>query len=153
MNNELYEIINYYKSQNAAREQSVLVELLREVQEFMGGVLSESVLDEICKELDIKRNYLAVVMRFIPDLKTEKILHRLTVCGGKNCSSNNSAALHSYIQKTYGVKNGQVSKKGCFSYQTGGCMKHCKEGPCVCLDGKIYTRMTPERFDSLLKRK
>ena len=149
MNNELHEIIEYYRSQNAAKDQSTLGELLREAQTLCGGTLNEEILSIVCQQLDLKRSYLTAVMRCIPDLKTESVRHTLTVCGGGNCRSNNSAALHSHIEKTYGAKNGQVSKKGAFSYKIGGCMKHCKEGPCINWDGQIYTKMTPERFDKL----
>ena len=154
MERELNDLIDYYCKKNTSWNQSDLIDLLRDVQdEICGGVLKESVLCEICQELDIKRSYIDLVMKFVPDLKTEKIHHRMEICSGKNCQSNGSADLKCYIEKTYGVKKDSVSKKGSFSYKIGGCMKHCKNGPCIKWDGQVYEKMTPQKIDALIMGK
>ena len=152
MDNELKELIKYYCKKDSAWGQSDLVDLLRAVQELYGGILTESVLEDICKKLDIKRSYLKTVMRFIPDLKTEDVCHRLEICGGKSCHSKGNAELLKYIERTYDVKSGGTSKKGKFELKTSGCMKNCKNGPCIKWDGEIYTKMNAKRLDQLIKK-
>ena len=147
------ELLEYYKGQNAAKEQSVLVEFLREAQQLCGGVLTNEVMDKICTGLNLKASYLSLVMKYAPDLKTEKAGHRLTVCGGKKCTSDGNDKLRAYIEKNYGAKNGCVCEKGGFTYKVGGCMKKCKNGPCVQWDGEVYTGMTPAKLEKLIGKK
>ena len=147
------EMLDYYKGQNAAKDQSVLLEFLREAQQMCGGTLTNEVMDKICDELDVKPSFLALVMKYAPDLKTEKAAHRLTVCGGKKCTSDGNDKLRSYIEKNYGAKSGSVCEKGGFTYKVGGCMKNCKNGPCVQWDGEIHTGMTAEKLDKLIGKK
>lgn len=152
MENELMEIIEYYGGKTRRCDQGELVELLREAQELCGGVLTEEVLETVCSELNLKRNYLDTVMKFIPDLKTEKVKHRLDVCGGQVCKARNSLSIASYIESEYGVTPGKVSEKGEFLYRVTGCMKNCKNGPCIRYDGEVFTEITPDKLKKILEQ-
>ena len=152
MDKDLKELIQYYCNEDSSWGQSDLIDLLRAVQEMCGGSLTESILEEICKKLDIKRSYLKTVMKFVPDLKTEDVCHHLEICGGNSCQSKGNRELVKYIERTYDVSNGASSKKGKFAFKIGGCMKNCKNGPCIKWDSKIYTEMNPKRLDQLIRR-
>ncbi len=153
MENDLQKLIEYYCRKGSNWDQNDLIFLLRETQELCGGILKEAALDEICKELAIKPSYLKVVMKYVPDLKTEKSRHRLEICNGSNCSSKVKGNLQKWVEKTYCVKKGGVSEKGGFSYNLCGCLKKCKEGPCVKWDGQVYANMTMKQLDKLIKDK
>lgn len=150
MENDLQNLIKYHCAKGARWDQNDLIALLRETQELCGGILKECVLDSICKELDLKPSYLKVVMKYVPDLKTEKERHKLEVCNGNNCQSNDNLCLRKWIEQTYQVRNKGISERGEFSYHLCGCMKKCKEGPCVKWDGKVYTNMTPKQLEKLI---
>lgn len=153
MNEELIEIIDYYAGKTRRCDQNELVSVLREAQELCGGILKEQALEVICSELSLKRTYIDTVMKFIPDLKTEKIKHRLEVCSGKNCHSKDRMNLSAYIEKTYEVKSGAVSDQGEFYYKLCGCLKNCRKGPCIKWDGEVFTEMTPEKVSRLVENK
>ena len=152
MEHELMEIIEYYGGKRRSCDQGELVELLREAQELCGGILTEEVLETVCRELNLKRNYIDTVMKFIPDLKTQKVKHRLEVCGGKGCSAKKGRFLAEYIESEYDVTSGGVSEKGEFLYKVAGCMKNCKDGPCIKWDGEIYTEATKEKIKRLVEK-
>lgn len=152
MEQELMEIIQYYGGKRRSCDQGELVELLREAQELCGGILTEDVLETVCRELNLKRNYIDTVMKFIPDLKTQKVKHRLEVCGAKGCSAKKGRVLAEYIESEYDVTSGGVSEKGEFFYKVSGCMKNCKDGPCIKWDGEIYTGATKEKIKRLVEK-
>lgn len=151
MEEQLNEIISYYKTQSVDKDQGSLKDFLRELKDYFQGPIPDSFLSTACEELHIKPSFLNAVMKYIPDIKTESVSHHLVICGGKNCQANDSAALRNYIESTYKVKNGSSSKEGHFSYKIGGCMKNCKNGPCVQWDGNIYTKMTISKLNDLIK--
>ena len=93
------------------------------------------------------------MIKFVPDIKTEKVLHRLSVCGGVNCKAKNSSQLNEYIKRSYKVSPGGVSEKYGFSYEVCGCMKNCAHGPNIKWDGKIYSGVTTDMLDKLIRKK
>ena len=150
MNNwNIHEAVEYYKGQDAPQNQFALVELLKEVQEHNGGVLTDIAVEEIAALLNIKVSFLNAVIKRYPSLKPAFAPHRLEVCGGKNCAANGSAALLQYIRQTYGVENGSISISGGFSFAVCGCLKHCGKGPNIKWDGEIYNAATPQLIKKL----
>lgn len=151
MSDELTEIFEYYCKPGKRLDQNELIEMLREIQEICGGIITTEALQCVCQKLSVKENYINTVIKFVPDIKTEKVLHRLSICGGVNCKSNNSGALNDHIKKKYHVTPGGVCEKYGFSYEICGCMKHCAHGPNIKWDGKVYSKMTPEMLDKLIR--
>ena len=150
---ELKEIFSYYCKYSKRLDQSELIEMLREIQEVCGGVISATALQSVCDELGVKDNYISTVIKFCPDIKTERVSHRLSVCGGVNCKNNGSSELGEYIRKTYGVKPGGICEKYGFSYEICGCIKQCASGPNIKWDGKVYSKVTTKMLDKLIKAK
>lgn len=148
----LHEVVEYYKGQDAPQNQFALVELLKEVQEHNGGVLTDIVVEEIAALLNTKVTFLNAVIKRYPSLKMAVTPHRLEVCGGKNCAANGSAALLKYIREVYGAESGGISPKGGFSFKICGCLKHCGKGPNIKWDGEIYNAATPKLLQKLISK-
>ena len=153
MNNwNIHEAVEYYKGQDAPQNQFALVELLKEVQEHNGGVLTDIAVEEIAAMLNTKVTFLNAVIKRYPSLKPASAPHRLEVCGGKNCAVNGSAVLLQHIRGVYGAESGGISTKGGFSFKICGCLKHCGKGPNIKWDGEIYNAATPELIKKLAGR-
>ncbi len=148
----IHEAVEYYKGQDAPQNQFALVELLKEVQEHNGGVLTDIAVEEIAALLNTKVTFLNAVIKRYPSLKPASAPHRLEVCGGKNCAVNGSAALLKHIRGAYGAESGGISTKGGFSFKICGCLKHCGKGPNIKWDGEIYNAATPELIKKLAGR-
>lgn len=148
----IHEAVEYYKGQDAPQNQFALVELLKEVQEHNGGVLTDIAVEEIAALLNTKVTFLNAVIKRYPSLKPASAPHRLEVCGGKNCAVNGSAALLKHIRGAYGAESGGISTKGGFSFKICGCLKHCGKGPNIKWDGEIYNAATPELIKKLVGR-
>lgn len=148
----IHEAVEYYKGQDAPQNQFALVELLKEVQEHNGGVLTDIAVEEIAALLNTKVTFLNAVIKRYPSLKPASAPHRLEVCGGKNCAANGLAALLKHIRGAYGAESGGISTKGGFSFKICGCLKHCGKGPNIKWDGEIYNAATPELIKKLAGR-
>ncbi|MBR4039607.1 MAG: NAD(P)H-dependent oxidoreductase subunit E [Clostridia bacterium] len=131
---EIREMIEYYRRQGAPQDQQMIIALLREVQEAEGGVLAGYVIEAIAQAYGVKSAMLQAIIRRIPTLCCEDAPHRLEVCG----TCKGGAKLRDYIERTYGVKSGGVSREAGFVYRVTPCMKNCKNGPSVRWDGTLY---------------
>ena len=150
---DLKEIFDYYCKYSNRLSQEELVAMLREIQEVCGGVITAEVLQRVCDKLGVKDSYISTVIKFVPDIKTEKVLHRLSICGGVNCKSNNSGELNEYIKNNYKVSPGGICEKYGFSYEVCGCLKHCAHGPNIKWDGKVFSKVTPNILDNIIRSK
>ena len=143
----IHEAVEYYKGQDAPQNQFALVELLKEAQEHNGGVLTDIAVEEIAALLNTKVTFLNAVIKRYPSLKTAQALHRLEVCGGKNCAANGSAALLKHIRQAYGVENGGISVSGGFSLRFAAALSIAAKGRT--LNGTA--KFTTQQRRSLLK--
>ena len=132
---EIMELIAYYRDQGAPQDQQMLIALLREMQDVQGGVLAEDTLEQIAGAYDIRAAVLHALIRRVPGLRLEDAPHRLEICAA--CKAG--AVLRDFVERTYGVKSGAVSRAG-FSYHVTPCMKNCKNGPSIRWDGVLHSR-------------
>lgn len=126
---DLTEAIEYYRRQGAPGDQTVLVSLLREVQQELGGRLEPAAVNCIADTLGVKETYLLAIIKRIPGLRLGD-KHCLELCAGPNCSKR--AALAAFVEKTYGREPKH------FSVKYMPCMRLCGKGPNIKWDGKLY---------------
>ena len=142
----IQEIIEYYRGQGAPQDQQMLIALLREAQEDMGGVLSQAALQEIADSLGMKNTLLQALIRRVPSLRMENAAHRLEICG----SCRAGARLRNEIERTYGVKSGEICEAAGFSYHVTPCMKNCKNGPSIKWNGTLHSHADMELVHALI---
>lgn len=141
MRDVLQEIIEYYRAQGAPSDQTALISCLREAQEACGGALIGADQQMVADGLGVKTGYLQAVAKRIPDLRLGKGAHTLTLCGGPNCSRRN-AALRQYLEGQLGAKDGHTFLNGRWMYRVSGCMRQCRTGLNIKIDGQIVGEMT-----------
>ena len=139
------EIIEYYQGQGAPQDQQMLIALVRELQQELGGVISQAALEETAQALSIKPTLLLALIRRVPGLRMENAAHRLEICG--TCRAG--AKLRDEIERTYGVKSGAVCPAAGFSYHVTPCMKNCKNGPSIKWDGVLHSHADMELVRAL----
>lgn len=66
----IHEAVEYYKGQDAPQNQFALVELLKEVQEHNGGVLTDIAVEEIAALLNTKVTFLKRRYQTLSQFKT-----------------------------------------------------------------------------------
>ena len=138
MNDTVQEILDYYRRQGAAADQTALVSLLREVQQEFGGIPRHA-LARIAEGLGVKESFLLAVIRRIPSLRLQDS-HTLEMCAGPNCGKH--AELARAAEK--------LCAKAGVSFKTVPCMRLCGKGPNIKYDGMLYHRADAALLEKLL---
>ena len=145
---DMQELIEYYREQGAPGDQQMVIALLREMQQEDGGVLSADAIRKVAGAYAMKETMLMALIRRVPGLLYEDAPHRLEICG--TCKAG--AKLRDFVERTYGVKSGAVSKAG-FAYRVTPCMKNCKNGPSIRWDSVLHSRVDETLIRSLIEGK
>ena len=145
---DMQELIEYYREQGAPGDQQMVIALLREMQQEDGGVLSADAIRKVAGAYAMKETMLMALIRRVPGLLCEDAPHRLEICG--TCKAG--VKLRDFVERTYGVKSGAVSKAG-FAYRVTPCMKNCKNGPSIRWDSVLHSRADETLIRSLIEGK
>lgn len=76
--------------------------------------------------------------------------YHLQVCQTISCLLNGSEEIKKTIQAKLGIKNGETTKDGQFSYQTVECLASCHTGPCMQVNDDYHENLTPESTEKLI---
>lgn len=125
----LEEAVAYYQKMGAPRDQSALLELLREIQRENGGGIPSYLVDEAAQLLQTPRSLLLALVKRIPSLRLQDC-HLLQMCAGPNCGKHKALA---DCAERLAKEN-----PGKFTLKFTPCMRMCGKGPNVKWDGKLY---------------
>jgi formate dehydrogenase subunit gamma len=129
-----------------------LLEILHDVQ-AKKRFLSEIALREIAKKLNISRAEIHGVVTFYHDFKTaEPAKHTIKVCRAEACQAVGSEELAKHIDEVFSVGGSLRAELGTVDVETVYCLGNCALGPAIMIDGELYGRLTPDRFDMLARR-
>ena len=125
---KLEEALSYYKKQGAPRDQTALVDLLREIQQENNGSIPLYMLKVIADSIETKETFLQAVIRRIPSLRLGDT-HCLELCASPNCGKHIKLATYAENLQKSGEK---------FTLKFVPCMRMCGKGPNLKWDGVIY---------------
>ena len=138
---QLEESILYYKKQGAPADQSVLISLLREVQQEYGDSIPLPVLKQIAQAYGIKDTLLQAIIKRIPSLRLANN-HILELCAGPNCGKHQElAACAEKLHAASGRK---------FVLKFVPCMRMCGKGPNIKWDGTLCHKADKKLLEMLL---
>ena len=76
--------------------------------------------------------------------------HTIHMCRAEACQSMNQRALESHAKQKLGVEFHGTTANGAFSFEPVYCLGNCACSPAIMIDGELYGRVTPDRFDAIL---
>jgi formate dehydrogenase subunit gamma len=76
--------------------------------------------------------------------------HTIRLCRAEACQSMGARALEAHAKARLGIDFHQTSASGTFSFEPVYCLGNCACSPAVMIDGELYGRVSPERFDDLV---
>ena len=128
-----------------------LLPILHRVQEEFGFVPSQ-LLPTIAKELNLSRAEVHGVVSFYHDFRDHKPgKHVIKVCQAEACQAMGAEHLTAHVKTTLGVDLHGTDNKGEFTLEPTYCLGNCALSPAIMIDGALYGRVTPERFDQLAR--
>jgi len=131
--------------------QSVVMPALTLVQEHNGGWLTSDLMDDVAAYLDMPSVAVYEVATFygMYDLK-EQGRHKVCVCNSISCLLNGSEELMEHVEKKYGVKPGQMTKDGRFTFKEVECLGACKDAPAVLIGKTYHEKLSAPELDKLI---
>jgi len=127
-----------------------LIEVLHAVQAALGYVPAEAV-PIVAEALNLSRAEVHGVVTFYHFFReTPPGKHTVHICRAEACQSMGANALVAHARKRLGVDFHETTRDGVFSLEPVFCLGNCALSPAAMIDGQLYGRVTPERFDQLV---
>ncbi len=76
--------------------------------------------------------------------------YHLQVCQTTSCLLAGSEEIKKTIERVLGLKPGQTTPDGRFSYQTVECLASCHTSPCLQVNDDYHENLTPEKVEKLI---
>jgi NADH-quinone oxidoreductase E subunit len=76
--------------------------------------------------------------------------YHLQVCQTISCLLSGSEEIKKTVQAKLGIKNGETTKDGQFSYQAVECLASCHTAPCMQVNDDYHENLTPESTEQLI---
>lgn len=131
-------------------EAGPLLPVLHAVQNALGYVPPDAV-PLIANGLNLSRAEVHGVITFYHYFRdTPPGRHVIQICRAESCKSMNGAALEAHAKAHLGVDFHETTASGAFTVEPVYCLGNCACSPAVMVDGQLYGRVTPERFNAIV---
>ena len=131
--------------------QGKLIELLKEAQGKFGYV-SEEVMMELSQSLRIPLNEVYGVASFYSFLSTEPSGRNvIRICQSLPCYLEHCQIIIESVEKEIGIKPGETTPDGRFSFQLTNCIGLCDGAPAMMVNDDIHVDLIPEKISQILK--
>ncbi len=144
---QLMEAIGEYKGKKGAT-----MPVLQRAQDIY-GYLPEEVLIIIAEELGLSLSEIYGVASFYTQFTLNpKGEHTVSVCMGTACYVRGSGDILSRVEKVLGIKAGDITDDGKFSFDATRCLGCCGLAPVMVVDGEVYGRLVPDDVDGIIEK-
>lgn len=127
-----------------------LLPILHAIQHELGYVPAEAVPD-IAGALNLSRAEVHGVISFYHDFRSEPPgRHLVHLCRAEACQSMGADALVDHACKRLGIEFHGTTGDGAISLEPIYCLGNCALSPAMMVDGELYGRVTPARFDAIM---
>jgi len=133
-------------------ERGNLIPLLQRVQaEF--GYLPEQAMFRIAEFAGVPESRVFGVSTFFAQFRFRPVGKKhVVVCRGTGCHVRGSPRILDELQKTLGIREGETTADREYSLETVACIGACGLSPCVTVNKRVFTKMTPKKVRALVGR-
>lgn len=127
-----------------------LLPILHDIQNALGYIPPAAV-PIIAEGLNLSRADVHGVISFYHYFRdTRPGRHTIHLCRAEACQSMNQKATEAHAKQKLGVDFHGTTANGAFTLEPVYCLGNCAASPAVMIDGELYGRVTPERFDAIV---
>lgn len=132
-------------------KQSAVMPALTTVQDANGGWLTPELMNDVAAYLDMPPISVYEVASFygMYDLEPQG-KHKVCVCNSISCLLRGSEELIEHVESKYGVKPGETSADGRFTFKEVECLGACRHAPAVLVDKTYHENLSPASLDKLI---
>lgn len=146
-------IIDKYKNKKLKdkdKTQSVLLPVLQDIQKVYGW-LPEKALIKTSQELSVPLVSLYGIASFYNEFRLKPLgKYHIVVCTGTACHVRGASLLVSELERTLGIKAGEVTPDQMFSLETARCIGACAVAPVIIIDGEYHGNVTKKEIKSIM---
>lgn len=131
--------------------QKDLLVLLKAAQNKFGYLPGECLI-EIANSLGLSVSDVYGVATFYSFLSTKPLgSNVIRVCKSLPCSPDNSQTIIKAVEKEIGIKPGETTPDGKFSFQLTNCIGACDKAPAMMINTDVYVDLTPRKISRILR--
>jgi NADH-quinone oxidoreductase subunit E len=78
--------------------------------------------------------------------------NHLQVCRTLSCMLAGSEEIRAAIERKLGLKPGQMTPDGKFSFQEVECLGSCHTSPCLMVNDELHENLTPDKVEALIEK-
>ena len=114
-------------------------------------MISPDAAARVAEIFDLPFNRVWGVVNFFPTFTVKPTgKYRVGLCHGLTCFLKGSNQMKSCLEKTFGVKEREVTADGKFSWEEMECLGACEQGPALQVNDRLKGRATVESIERLL---
>ena len=149
---------NHHDEENISRivralkdRPGALLPILHGVQQELGCVPLKAV-PIIAEELNLSRAEVHGVISFYHDFRSKPCgRHVIKICQAESCQAMGCGTLTSFAKQHLGIGFHDTTGDEAFTLEPVYCLGNCACSPAIMVDEEIYGRVTPERFQKILR--
>jgi len=139
------------KSRISGRGKEELLVVLKEAQNRLGH-LSGDFLVEIASSLDLPVSEVYGVASFYSFLATRpQGRNIIRICKSVPCFLQNSESIIEIITKELGIKPGETTADGRYSFELTNCIGACDRAPAMMINCDVHGDLSPEKISQILE--
>lgn len=116
------------------------------------GYLTEKIIRDVAKEMEISPNEVYGVATFYSFIKTKPTgKYIIRICKTIGCDLAGKDELIRALEKELRVKCGNTTDDMMFTLETTNCIGMCDQGPAMLINDEVYTRMDSKKAVELVK--
>jgi len=132
------------------KERHDLLVLLEEAQ-YKFGYLSGELLVEMAKSLGLPVSDVYGVATFYSFLSTKpQGRNVIRICKSLPCFLKNSQTITESVAREIGIKLGETTPDGRFSFELTNCIGACDRAPAMMINNDIHVDLTPSKIPQIL---
>jgi formate dehydrogenase subunit gamma len=138
-------------AKSLAEEPGALLPILHAIQDRYGYV-PDAAVPIVAQVLNLSRAEVHGVVTFYHFFRTRPAgKHVVYVCRAEACQSMGARGLERHVRDKLQIDFHETTADGQFSLEPVYCLGNCACSPAVMIDETVHGRVTPERFDEILK--
>ena len=137
--------------QHLDHKSAACIEALRIIQKHRRWVSDEAV-NDIAQILEMSADEVDSVATFYNLVFRKPVgKHIILICDSISCWVMGSENITQYISERLGIQLGETTSDGLFTFLTIPCLGNCDHAPSMMIDDNLYSDLTLEKIDSILK--
>lgn len=133
-------------------DDGTVIGLLQDIQEEL-GYLPQDTLSRVSKQIGVPLSTLFGLTTFYSNFRLEPMgKHHIRTCVGTACHVKGAPFVVDTIERELGIKTGETTEDGKFTFDTVNCLGACALAPLVVIDEEYYGKTDQKKIMKIVER-